>query len=153
MGFSRFLRDWVFPAMVVVGLSGFPLGWVVTMEISVVMGLGLWILDSCLLVWLKVVRFFWISMGVGCGRGDRCDRGNRCGHGSSIVVLEFVFAGLVGGGWVFLDFRGVGWSVVEVEISVAMEIDVAVGLDFVFTSLGLNEFGFVSLVFIYLFIF
>ena len=35
----------------------------------------------------------------------------------------------------------------KVEISVAMEIDVAVGLDFVFTGLVLNEFGFVSVVF------
>ena len=86
-------------------------------------------------------------MGVGCGRGDRCGCGNRYGRGSSIVVLEFVFAGLVGGGWVFLGFCGGGWSVVKVEISVAMEIDVAVGLDFVFTGLVLNEFGFVSVVF------
>lgn len=46
------------------GFSGFPLGWVVAMEISVVMeigmvlSLGLWILNSCLLVWLEVARFF-----------------------------------------------------------------------------------------------
>ena len=57
-------------------------------------------MDFCLLVWLEVARFFWISMGVGCGRG------NRCGCGSSIVVLEFVIAGLVGFFWVSMEVGG-----------------------------------------------
>ena len=62
------------------------------------------------------------------------------------VGLGFVFIGLFGGG-VFLGFRGGRWSVVEVEISVAVEIGVAVGLGFMFTNLGLVEFGLVFVVF------
>ena len=34
-------------------------------EIGVTMGLGLWVLDSCLQVSLEVARFFWVSVGVG----------------------------------------------------------------------------------------
>ena len=60
--------------------------------------------------------------------------------------LGFVFIGLVGGG-AFLGFYGGGWSVVEVEIGVAVEIGVFVGLGFMFTNLGLDEFGFVFVVF------
>ena len=39
------------------------------MEISVAVeigvGLGLWVLDSCLQVSLEVVGFFWVSVGLG----------------------------------------------------------------------------------------
>ena len=65
--------------------------------------------------------FLWVFVGVGCCRG------NRCGHGSWIVGFGFVFTGFVGGGWVFLGFCGGGWPVMEVEIGVAVEIDVAMG--------------------------
>ena len=41
------------------------------------------------------------------------------------VGLGFVFTGLVVGG-VFLGFCRGGWSIMEVEIGVAVEIDVAV---------------------------
>ena len=54
--------------------------------------------------------------------------------------LGFVFTGLVVGG-VFLGFCGGGWSIVEVEISVAM---------FVFRRWRcLSEFGFVFVVLFY----
>ena len=66
------------------------------------------------------------------------------------VGLGFVFIGLFGGG-VFLGFRGGRWSVVEVEINVAVEIGVAVGLGFMFTNLGLVEFGLVFVVFFFLY--
>ena len=56
------------------------------------------------------------------------------------VGLEFVFIGLVVGG-VFLGFCKGGWSVVEVEIGVAM---------FVFWGWRcLGEFGFVFVVFFF----
>ena len=86
----------------------------------------------------------WVSMGVGCGRGDRCGLGDWCGSG--IVGLGFVFTALVGGG-VFLGFREGGWLVVEVEIGVA------VGLGFMFTNLALGEFGFMFVVFFFFLIF
>ena len=34
-------------------------------EIDAAIGLGLWILDSCLQVSLEVAGFFWVSVGVG----------------------------------------------------------------------------------------
>ena len=53
-------------------------GWsVVAVEISVALGLALW-------VWLEMemememAGFFWVSVGVGCDRGDRCGRGDWC---------------------------------------------------------------------------
>ena len=40
-------------------------GLVVGVEIGVAMGLALW-------VWLEMAGFFWVSVGMGCGRGDWC---------------------------------------------------------------------------------
>ena len=60
------------------------------------------------------------------------------------VGLGFVFTGLVVGG-VFLGFCRGGWSVVAVEIGVAVEMGVAM---FVFRRWRcLDEFGFVFVVF------
>ena len=71
-----------------------------------------------------------------------------------IVVVEigvgfgFVFTGLVVGG-VFLGFHRGGWSVVVVEIGVAVEISVAV---FVFRRWRCpSEFGFVFVVFFFIY--
>ena len=62
------------------------------------------------------------------------------------VGLGFVFIGVVVGG-VFLGFCRGGWSVVEVEIGVAVEMGVAM---FVFRRWRcLDEFGFVFVVFFY----
>ena len=65
------------------------------------------------------------------------------------VGLGFVFLGLVVGG-VFLGFCRGRWSVVEVEIGMAMEIGVAM---FVFRRWRcLGEFGFVFVVFFFFYV-
>ena len=65
------------------------------------------------------------------------------------VGLGFVFTGLVVGG-VFLGFCRGGWSVVEMEIGVAVEFGVAMFLFQRWRCLG--EFGFVFVVFFFMWI-
>ena len=55
-----------------------------------------WVFSAMVVVGLS--GFFWVSVGMGCGRGDRCGHGDWCGHGSWIVDLGFLFTSLVGGG-------------------------------------------------------
>ena len=94
-----------------------------------------------------------MEVEIGGRGGDRCGWGGyRYSMGLGLWVwlemeMEMEMARFGWRGWVFLGFSGGGWSVVEVEIGVAVEFGVAM---FLFQRWRcLDEFGFVFVVFFF----